>query len=108
MADSIGGVELWVYMVVRPRNSVTPEGKLVLGRWTWDQLGKGDKNIREGDKKVSQGLSPEEKEKWGDHPDIVRAELYWIGRLVDIDTNGQYAPLKNWWLLLEPVKWLSR
>lgn len=108
VAESIGGVELWVYMVVRPRNSVTPEGKLVLGRWTWDQLGKGDKRIREGDKKVSQGLSPEEREKWGDHPDIVRAELYWKGRLVDIDTNGQYTPLKNWWLLLEPVKWLSR
>ncbi len=99
--EAVSNVELWIYMVVRTRSATSPKGHLFLGRWTWGQLDEGVHNI-------SQTLSPEEMEKWGDHPDAVRAELYWNGQLIDIDTNGQYSPLKSWWLLMEPVKWMHR
>ena len=97
----VQGLELWIYMVIRARDSTSLEGHLALGRWRLGEL-------PEGDKKISGTLSDEEKAKWGDHPDAVRVELYWNGRLIDVDTNGHYAPLKNWWILLEPAKWLSR
>ncbi len=97
----VQGVELWVYMVIRPRDSTSAQGHLALGRWRLGELPEGDKNI-------NGTLSDEEKAKWGNHPDAVRAELYWNGRLVDVDVNGHYAPLQKWWILLEPVKWLNR